>query len=93
MTALKIVGYIIALLGLAGIAFSKKIASLSLLASFGTKAYVYTLIGSVVLILIGIAFTLTKSSEKVAQATEEVPIYQGEGKERKIVAYKKASKK
>jgi uncharacterized protein YacL len=88
----KILGYILALLGLVGIALSNKIASLSFIAALGTKAKVYPVVGSIILIIIGLVLVTTKSSEfsNVQQSKEEVPIYEGEGKNRKIVGYKKA---
>ena len=91
----KIIGYILSVLGLVGIAFSNKIAALPMLADLGKKALIYPIMASAVLIVIGIVFLMEKSSEfnNVKHASEEVPIYEGEGKKRRIVGYKKESKK
>lgn len=90
-TTTKIIGYALSVVGLGVVALSAKIASLSFIASLGQKALVYTILGGIVLIAGGIAIALTdSSSNKVPHASEEVPIYQGEGRHKKIVGYKKA---
>ena len=91
MASMKIIGYILAALGLAGIVFSNKLASL--LSFLGSKALIYAMVGSVALVAVGVVFILSESrGGKVSQAEEEVPIYEGTGKKRKIVGYQKASK-
>lgn len=85
----KFIGYIIALIGLALIGLSPAIAKIPGLSSIPGK---YLIIGGIVIIIIGIALTLQKHSSNVKQAAEEVPIYSGEGKNRKIVGYRKAEK-
>jgi hypothetical protein len=88
--ATKILGYALALLGLAVIVLSNKISS-TIMKGFGSKSMVYTILGAIVLLIAGIAFVMmdTASSKKVKHASEEVPIYEGEGKKRRIVGYKK----
>jgi hypothetical protein len=87
---MKILGYSLAGLGLATIAFSKFLSGLPLIKSL-PKPELYTILGGFVLIAAGIAFVLSgESSSKVKQAAEEVPIYEGVGKKRKIVGYQKA---
>jgi predicted membrane channel-forming protein YqfA (hemolysin III family) len=85
----KIIGYILAILGLAIIALSSKIQTLAPI------KLSYIILAGIALIVGGIAFLLdfSSSSSKVKQALEEVPIYEGEGKNRKIVGYKKEAKK
>lgn len=52
------------------------------------------LITGVVAVVIGVILIYSKnSSHHVTQAAEEVPIYQGQGKHRKIVGYQKSEKK
>lgn len=92
MDTLQITGYGLSALGLATIVLSKTIAALPLIKSLA-KPELYTLLGGFVLIAGGIALILSgSSSSKVKQASEEVPIYEGEGKKRKIVGYRKADK-
>lgn len=83
----KLVGYIIAIIGLAIIILGPITSRTPVLSSIPAK---YLLIAGIVIVILGIALTLGKSSSKVRQAEEEVPIYSGEGKKRKIVGYKKA---
>ena len=86
----KILGYLIALVGLVilGLSFfASNIPAVSLISP------TYIMIGGVIVIIIGIALTLGGSSgsgsRKVRQSEEEVPIYEGEGKKKKIVGYKR----
>ena len=85
----NIIGYILSLAGLAVIALSSKIAGLGFLAGLGNKALIYTIIAGVALIVVGIIL-ITAGRGKIKHAAEEVPIYQGEGKKRKIIGYRKA---
>jgi len=89
----KAFGYISAILGIMIIIFSKKITALSFIATI-PKINIYATVLGVALVLVGVIFMMEKSSSsgKVKQAAEEVPIYEGEGKKRKIVGYKKESK-
>ncbi len=91
MAELKLVGYGLSILGLGTIVLSKTIAALPLIKSLA-KAELYTILAGFVLVAGGIAFVLSESSSssKIKQSEEEVPIYEGEGKKRKIVAYKRA---
>lgn len=89
----KIIGYVLALIGLAIIAFSSKIVTLPFIASLA-KPMIYTVIAGVACIAVGVVLLMAKqpssSSGKAPQhAKEEVPIYEGEGKKRKIVGYRK----
>lgn len=85
----SIIGYIFAALGLGVLLTATKIfAALSKI--FEVKMPMI-IIGGVGLILIGIIMLMNPSSKKgkINQAAEEVPIYEGEGKHRKIVGYRK----
>ena len=89
----KIIGYVIAVAGLGVIALGSQIAKLPILSS-NPKAMLYVSMAGVVLVAAGIALALTgSSSSKVKQAEEEVPIYEGTGKKRKIIGYQKGTKK
>lgn len=91
---MKVVGYILSIAGLGVIGLSNKIAQLSFLANLGSKGLVYTAVAGVALVAVGIVLVMgdSSSSSKVKQVAEEVPIYEGEGKNRRIVGYKKSSK-
>jgi len=96
MADTKIAGYILAALGLIVVALNKYIVSfLPFLSKLGNKGTMYAIVGGVALIVVGIVLvTGGKSSKKgVTQISEEVPIYAGRGKERKIVGYQKGSTK
>lgn len=82
---MKLLGYILAVLGLALVALSKVIS-----AKISILKELYVIIGGVILVAVGIVLLLSNSSGNVNQASEEVPIYSGTGKHRKIVGYQKA---
>jgi protein-S-isoprenylcysteine O-methyltransferase Ste14 len=87
----KIIGYIVAVIGLAVIVLSLRTSSLPLISSVKPA---FVMIAGICLVIVGLAFSMSgKNSGKIKQASEEVPIYEGEGKERKIVAYKKEVKR
>lgn len=92
MESSNIIGYVLSGLGLVGIiASSDKVkTAIPMLNSLPTK---YILIGGVMLIAAGLIVLLSSSkSGRVKQVSEEVPIYEGEGKKRKIVGYQRVSK-
>ena len=82
----KLLGYLIAVGGLA-------VLGLSLIAQNILPAAIqpYSLGVGVVVIVVGLFLSMSGSSKrhKEKQAESEVPIYQGEGKNRKIVGYKR----
>lgn len=86
----SIIGYILSGVGLAVIVASQKITTF--ISKFITVKLPIIIIAGAGLILAGIIILMNSSREnnRVNQAAEEVPIYQGEGKNRKIVGYRKA---
>jgi hypothetical protein len=87
----SILGYILSGVGLVTLALgSDKIKGNIAIIKDIPSLYI-NLIGGALLVG-GIAFLAiaNKGSSTVKQAQEEVPIYQGEGKNRKIVGYRKA---
>lgn len=87
----SIIGYILSIVGLAILVGSTKIFELvsKYLASL---KFVYIILAGISFILVGVLTLMSSSSTKVkkpAHAFEEVPIYEGEGKNRKIVGYRK----
>lgn len=88
----KLVGVILIAFGLAVFAITsvpqlKSLVPASILALAPLK---YIVIGGLILIIIGALFFMGKGgSHNVKQANEEVPIYEGEGKHKKIVGYKR----
>lgn len=93
MASTKLVGYILSGVGLALIILSNMVAKLSFMAKLGTKAVLYPVVGAIALIAIGIVLIVSEgsSSSKVKHAAQEVPIYEGTGKNRKIVGYHRAN--
>jgi hypothetical protein len=86
----KLIGYITALagLGLLILSFSMKNLNIALPSFIQEKQIV---IGGIILVIIGIILSLGKrsSSYNVKHAAEEVPIYEGEGRKKRIVGYKR----
>lgn len=80
----KVLGYIIALIGLVLMAVS--FLKLPLPSQISPKI---VLIAGVIVIVIGILMSLGK---KENQVKSEVPIYEGQGKNRKIVGYQREKK-
>lgn len=76
----KLIGYILALIGILAILLSFNLSKFSFLASLNKT---YVLIAGIALAILGIAFSMGKGKR---QAEEEVPIYHG----KKIVGYRKA---
>jgi hypothetical protein len=88
----KSLGYVIAILGLVVIGLSNQIVKLPFLDS-NARALLYVAMAGVVLIAVGVALSLSSPGSKVKQVAEEVPIYEGEGKKRKIIGYRKEVKR
>jgi len=94
-----LIGYLLAGLGIVSLALSspKIVSSLSipLLGSIASNTF---MVAGGVLVVAGliVLFLSNKDSSSprynITQAAEEVPIYEGEGKHRKIVGYKKQTK-
>lgn len=84
-----VIGYLLAGLGLIGLALNSKIGreNFSFFAKISSE---YILIPAAVLIVFGLIIMImnSKAGGKIKQITKEVPIYQGEGKKRKIVGYR-----
>jgi len=92
MDTLKIAGYMVSAAGLGVIALSKKVASL--LSFLGAKANLVAIMAGLVLVIVGIALIMMKTSSSysnIKHAEPEVPIYEGKGKNRKIVGYHRAN--
>jgi len=91
MDTLKIIGYVISLIGVALVVVSNKLAPK--LSFLGAKSLLITIMAGLVCVILGVALIMmgSSNSSKIEQASEEVPIYHGEGKNRKIVGYQRAS--
>lgn len=81
----KFLGYIISLIGLVVLSLPFIIPSL-----LGSIPKYYIIIAGIIIIFFGLFGLGGKKKGKTKQASEEVPIYQGEGKHKRIVGYKKA---
>lgn len=83
----KYIGYGIAVVGIIIAVLSFQADKISFLSSI--KEY-YIMIAGIVIIGAGVALSMMdKSTAKPTQSEEEVPIYVGTGKYRKIVGYRK----
>ena len=84
----KVLGYVIAIIGVLLIALSTAFTQFISKIFFlqGIKQ-VYILAAGIVLVVIGIFFVLMSGS--AAKQPKEVPIYEGEGKKRRVVGYKR----
>ncbi|MEK6914781.1 MAG: hypothetical protein AABW83_03975 [Nanoarchaeota archaeon] len=84
-----VIGYLLAGIGLIGLALNSKIgrANFNFLEKINSE---YILIPVAVLIVLGVVIMImnSKAGSKIKQINNEVPIYQGEGKKRKIVGYR-----
>jgi len=90
MDTTKLVGYILAIAGLGIITLSNTINKIPFIASMA-KGSIYVIVAGIALIVAGLALALTNSTgSKVKHAAPEVPIYEGQGKNRRIVGYQKA---
>ncbi len=89
----KLVGYIISIAGIAVMALGFGMVNLDLkiLETISPNYLVGVGIGGVIVgVIISLNFSKTgKSKNKPKQAKSEVPIYEGAGKNRKIVGYQK----
>lgn len=83
----KIIGYLIAAIGLLAIVFSsgKAKAMLPFLKNINSN---YIIIAGSILVLIGI-FLLIQTNKGSSKQSVEVPIYEGKGKKRRVVAYQR----
>lgn len=90
----KLIGYIFSIAGLIVIAFSPQVVKwMPFLGNLGKMSILGI---GIILVGIGIFFVMKDSSGrsgKIRQVQDEVPIYHGEGKHRKIVAYRKETRK
>jgi len=89
-----ILGYILSGLGIVTLAFSqdkiKNSLSIKFLSSLSSS--VFLAIGGILVVAGVVVLIMSNNSPKnstVKQSKEEVPIYEGEGKHRKIIGYRK----
>ena len=85
----KVVGYVVSVAGLVVMALGFNIINFKIALLEGISANVIAGVG-IAMIVVGVVLSLKSSGgRKSKQAKEEVPIYEGVGKKRKIVAYRK----
>ena len=89
-----VIGYVLSGIGLAIIVLSNQIFNVLLKMIPSLKLPIVIVLG-VAFVLVGVILLMDKgsSSSSVQHAAEEVPIYEGEGKHKRIIGYKKAPKK
>ena len=91
----KLIGYVISLIGILLIVISLISSKIPVLSTLLSKIpQQYLLVAAAAVVIVGVAISLlgSKKSRKVTQSEEEVPIYEGEGKRKRIIGYKRASK-
>ena len=82
---MKVVGYVVAVVGLVVIALgSGFFGEVDL---YGVDS-LYVSVAGVVLVAVGVVISL-KSGGRVKKQSEEIPIYEGVGKKRRIVGYRR----
>lgn len=88
----KLIGYLIAIVGLVLLVLTFNMNKFKIALPQIVKP-AYILIIGIVLVILGVVLSMNKEKfKKIPQAEEEVPIYEGEGKKRKIIAYRKEGK-
>jgi len=85
----KVVGYVVSIVGLVVMSLGFNIINFKLALLEGISANIIAGVG-IGLIIVGVVLSLKGSGgRRSKQAEEEVPIYEGVGKKRKIVGYRK----
>jgi hypothetical protein len=85
----KVVGYVISIVGLVVMALGFNIINLEFALLNGISSNVIAGVG-IVMIIAGVVLSMKGSgSRKIKHAVAEVPIYEGTGKNRQIVGYRK----
>ncbi len=82
---MKVIGYVVAVVGLVVVALGS--GFFGEVGFFGVDS-LYVSIGGVVLVVVGAVFSL-KGGGRVKKQSEEIPIYEGTGKKRRIVGYRR----
>jgi membrane protein implicated in regulation of membrane protease activity len=83
---MKVIGYVFAVVGLIAIAMgSGFFGKVDLI---GITSLQVSIVG-VALVVIGVVLSLIGARGRSRQKSEEVPIYEGTGKKRRIVGYRK----
>jgi len=84
-----VIGYLLAGVGLVGLALNSSVAreNVSFLSGVSSE---YILLPAVVCLVLGLFVMVmnSKGGKRIKNAGHEVPIYEGEGKKRKIVGYR-----
>jgi len=81
----KVVGYVLAVVGLVAIALGS--GFFGKVDLYGVDS-LYVSVAGVVLVAVGVVISL-KSGGRVKKQSEEIPIYEGVGKKRRIVGYRR----
>ena len=85
----KVIGYVISIVGIGVMALSFGLFKLNLPVLETVKPMYVTALG-IILIVAGVVISLIYDKKKrINQSDEEVPIYEGTGKNRKIVGYRR----
>jgi len=89
----KVVGYAVSIAGIAVMALGFGIIDLELELLKGFAGNYIVAGAGIIAIIVGVVISLTaekgKGRKKVKDGEEEIPIYEGVGKKRKVVGYRK----
>ena len=83
---LIIVGFLFVAMGVSG---SSQVLS-NFIPSISIPPVITNVLG-IIFIVVGLYFSWSSKSDDVKHASSEVPIYEGEGKHKKIIGYRKTS--
>ena len=85
----RVVGYVVSIVGIVVMAFGFNMFKLDVAILEGVSSNYVVGVG-IVIVVVGVVLSMMDSrGGKARQAKEEVPIYEGVGKNRKIVGYRK----
>ena len=84
----KVIGYVVAIVGIVVMALGFDLLGFNVAFLEGVASTYIAGVG-IVIIIVGVVLAMKGSGGRVKRAAEEIPIYEGTGKKRKIVGYRK----
>jgi hypothetical protein len=83
----KLVGYAISIAGIAVMALGFGLTNIDI-KPLGIPAN-YIAVAGIIAIIVGVVLSLKNTKHKTTNSKDEIPIYEGTGKKRKIIGYRK----